>query len=106
MYSDQPTIPSSVVILRNELTRQPASQCRSSTLTIFIGDLLEKTFHVTRCPALRPGCPPSFRGIADDGCRFVPVSNRKTSSITGRLDQRRRTRCHNHARDPASGALL
>src|SRR5271169_5051914 len=56
MYSDQPTIPSSVVILRNELTRQPASQCRSSTLTIFIGDLLEKTFHVTRCPALRPGC--------------------------------------------------
>src|SRR5215471_18152821 len=37
MYSDQPTIPSSVVTLRNELTRQPASQCRSSTLTIFIG---------------------------------------------------------------------
>src|SRR5438309_3926136 len=37
MYSDQPTIPSSVVILRNELTRQPASQCRSSILTIFIG---------------------------------------------------------------------
>jgi hypothetical protein len=37
MYSDQPVMPSSVVILRNELTRQPASQCRSSTLTIFIG---------------------------------------------------------------------
>src|SRR6266446_4952324 len=40
MYSDQPTIPSSVVILRNELARHPASQCRSSTLTIFIGVLL------------------------------------------------------------------
>src|SRR5438132_14181213 len=36
MYSAQPTMPSSVVILRNEFTRQPASQCRSSTLTIFI----------------------------------------------------------------------
>src|SRR6202022_2154609 len=41
MYSDQPTIPSSVVTLRNELTRQPASQCRSSTLTIFMGNLLD-----------------------------------------------------------------
>src|SRR3954470_22406195 len=30
-------MPSSVLTLRNELTRQPASQCRSSTLTIFIG---------------------------------------------------------------------
>src|ERR1700745_3573662 len=37
MYSAQPTMPSSVVILRKELTRQPASQCRSSILTIFIG---------------------------------------------------------------------
>src|SRR5215208_1580929 len=37
MYSDQPTMPSSVVILRNELARHPASQCRSSILTIFIG---------------------------------------------------------------------
>ena len=36
MNSDQPTMPSSVVILRNELTRQPASQCRSSILVIFI----------------------------------------------------------------------
>src|SRR5579862_6791640 len=40
MYSDQPTRPSSVVILRNELTRQPASQCRSSILTIFIAVVL------------------------------------------------------------------
>src|SRR5580700_11027224 len=39
MYSDQPTIPSSVVIFRNELTRQPASQCKSSILTIFIFEL-------------------------------------------------------------------
>src|SRR5580765_6967543 len=36
MYSDQPTMPSSVVTLRNELTRQPASQCRSSILVIFM----------------------------------------------------------------------
>src|SRR5690348_13608697 len=36
MYSDQPTMPSSVVTLRNELTRQPTSQCKSSILTIFI----------------------------------------------------------------------
>src|SRR3989442_12482926 len=36
MYSDQPTMPSSVVIFTKELTRQPASQCRSSILTIFI----------------------------------------------------------------------
>src|SRR5712671_2239771 len=37
IYSDQPTMPSSVVIFRKELTRQPASQCRSSILVIFIG---------------------------------------------------------------------
>src|ERR1700716_1705373 len=30
-------MPSSVVILRNEKSRQPASQCKSSILTIFIG---------------------------------------------------------------------
>src|SRR5437764_7744259 len=35
MYSDQPVMPSSVVIFRKELTRQPASQCRSSILVIF-----------------------------------------------------------------------
>src|SRR5207248_9941024 len=35
MYSDQPAMPSSVVIFRKELTRQPASQCRSSILVIF-----------------------------------------------------------------------
>src|SRR5690349_24887526 len=35
MYSDQPLMPSSVVIFRKELTRQPASQCRSSILVIF-----------------------------------------------------------------------
>src|SRR5580704_6586254 len=35
MYSDQPVMPSSVVTFRKELTRQPASQCRSSILTIF-----------------------------------------------------------------------
>src|SRR5205085_6939283 len=35
MYSDQPTRPSSVVIFRKELTRQPASQCRSSIFVIF-----------------------------------------------------------------------
>src|SRR5258708_5738891 len=36
MNSDQPTMPSSVVIFRNELTRQPASQCNVSSLVIFI----------------------------------------------------------------------
>src|SRR6476469_329528 len=35
MYSDQPVMPSSVVIFRKELTRQPASQCRSSIFVIF-----------------------------------------------------------------------
>src|SRR5437868_12285280 len=35
MYSDQPVMPSSVVIFRKELTRQPASQCKSSILVIF-----------------------------------------------------------------------
>src|SRR3974390_170601 len=58
MYSDQPTIPSSVVILRNELTRQPASQCRSSTLTIFIGILLDNALQVIRRPPIVPGCYP------------------------------------------------
>src|ERR1700722_1268665 len=37
MNSDQPVIPSSVDTLRNEFTRQPASQCRVSILVIFIG---------------------------------------------------------------------
>src|SRR4051794_31242420 len=36
MNSDQPTMPSSVVTFRKELTRQPASQCRVSMLVIFI----------------------------------------------------------------------
>src|SRR5918911_436756 len=35
MYSDQPVMPSSVVIFKKELPRQPASQCRSSILVIF-----------------------------------------------------------------------
>src|SRR5258707_8669053 len=37
VYSDQPVTPSSVVTFRNENVRQPASQCRSSTFTIFMG---------------------------------------------------------------------
>ena len=36
VYSDQPTSPSSVVSLRNENVRQPASQCRSSILASFM----------------------------------------------------------------------
>jgi hypothetical protein len=43
------------VILRNELTRQPASQCRSSTLTIFIGNLLDSAIHFIREPPTIPG---------------------------------------------------
>src|SRR5882757_7491991 len=39
VYSDQPASPSSVVIFRNENVRQPASQCRLSTVAIFIGRL-------------------------------------------------------------------
>src|SRR5215472_8457903 len=62
MYSDQPTIPSSVVILRNELTRQPASQCRSSTSTIFTRLSLNLQ--------LRDACPSAvlvlLRGAAAD----------------------------------------
>src|SRR5215213_1306766 len=45
IYSDQPTIPSSVVSLRNELTRHPASQCRSSILTIFMVYLARLLLH-------------------------------------------------------------
>src|SRR5215831_9048495 len=62
MYSDQPTIPSSVVILRNELTRQPASQCRSSTLTIFICHLLDNAIDVIRRPRIVPDCRPREEG--------------------------------------------
>src|SRR6266571_3262736 len=53
MYSDQPTMPSSVVTLRKELTRQPASQCRSSILTIFIAGSRprEKPDNQTAVPA-------------------------------------------------------
>src|SRR5579872_378599 len=35
MNSDQPVMPSSVETFRNELTRQPASQCSVSSLVIF-----------------------------------------------------------------------
>src|SRR5262249_25198148 len=91
MYSDQPTMPSSVVILRNELTRQPASQCRSSTLTIFIGTLLDNSGHVIRgMPILpsridltgEPGCCPPCekpagvlsRRLIDDSPLAVRIS--------------------------------
>src|SRR5436853_6417690 len=67
MYSDQPTIPSSVVILRNELTRQPASQCRSSTLTIFMRVSPKLSRPVLQ---LRDACPGAvlilLRGAATD----------------------------------------
>src|SRR4029077_11071471 len=66
MYSDQPTIPSSVVILRNELTRQPASQCRSSTLTIFIGTLLDDAVQVIRRIPIVPDCLDLAAGKAAD----------------------------------------
>jgi hypothetical protein len=36
-------MPSSVVILRNEKSRQPASQCKSSMLTIFIAVPFQST---------------------------------------------------------------
>src|ERR1700683_2081025 len=36
MNSDQPVMPSSVETLTKELTRQPASQCRVSSLVIFM----------------------------------------------------------------------
>src|SRR5262249_41788384 len=39
MNSDQPVMPSSVETLRNELTRQPASQCSVSILVIFTATL-------------------------------------------------------------------
>src|SRR6516165_8478774 len=64
MYSDQPTMPSSVVTLRNEFVRQPASQCRSSTLTIFIGILLENAVQVIRRLPIVPG-----RALVGDVCR-------------------------------------
>jgi hypothetical protein len=42
------------VTLRNELTRQPASQCRSSTLTIFIGILLDNAIQIIRKAPIVP----------------------------------------------------
>jgi hypothetical protein len=55
-----------VVTLRKELTRQPASQCRSSTLTIFIGSLLDNAIQIIRKAPIIPG-----RAAARDGRRFV-----------------------------------
>src|SRR5438105_7436484 len=60
MYSDQPTMPSSVVILRKELTRQPASQCRSSILVIFTE--LSRSAGGHHAPLRRAGStPPPFQ---------------------------------------------
>jgi hypothetical protein len=69
IYSDQPTMPSSVVSLRNELTRQPASQCRSSTLTIFIGTLLDNTIQIIRQAPIIPSCaaPPAIAAALSVG---------------------------------------
>src|ERR1700753_984504 len=45
MNSDQPTTPSSVLILRNEKSRQPALQCRSSILVMRMSAFLD---HIVR----------------------------------------------------------
>src|SRR6516165_1108932 len=85
MYSDQPTMPSSVVILRNELTRQPASQCRSSTLTIFIGNLLDKC----RSRYQRGTDRPRFHRMPDEGasgfftCRTANAGRRRAPAVPG-----------------------
>src|SRR6185312_2432195 len=53
VYSDQPTIPSSVVTFRNEKVRQPASQCRSSIRAIFMVGFLR----------IYLGPRPGYRGL-------------------------------------------
>src|SRR5580693_9513600 len=66
MNSDQPVTPSSVEILRNELTRQPASQCRVSSLVIFMGGA-SATISIMRraaCPA-NPARPAPGRVAVD-----------------------------------------
>src|SRR5215510_3159059 len=76
MYSDQPVMPSSVVILRNELTRQPASQCRSSTLTIFIGcpspDSKSLGYLADGARANRAMCSASRAGIGSSAMLDAP----------------------------------
>src|SRR5580704_3865889 len=65
MNSDQPVMPSSVEILRNELTRQPASQCKVSSLVIFMGDL-RLGHHALPCARRQPRQP-----CAADGSRLT-----------------------------------
>src|SRR5215470_3898419 len=89
IYSDQPTIPSSVVTLRKELTRQPASQWRSSTFTIFIGASSRRT----------GGECLEFR---DAGSRAIFVLLRGTAADAARAfddavaDDRHRPLTHDH----------
>src|SRR4030081_2461877 len=76
MYSDQPVMPSSVVIFRKELVRQPASQCRSSILVIFTEFSSREKYPAPHPGPLRPrgrrgscggtGFPsPPFRGARE-----------------------------------------
>jgi hypothetical protein len=68
-------MPSSVVILRNEKSRQPASQCKSSILTIFIG----VPFQSKR---IEPGC----RVVKDRGLlAFIEVSDGITRGQAGSM---------------------
>src|SRR5947207_11984042 len=74
MYSDQPTMPSSVVIFRKELTRQPASQCRSSILTIFT-DISPGKLPTSPSPPLArrvPSLSPLKGGEGGNGAAATP----------------------------------
>src|SRR5689334_9315405 len=65
MNSDQPTTPSSVLILRNEKSRQPALQCRSSILVMRISAFLDDV--------VRGQCGDPLAGITDSAEYFARV---------------------------------
>src|SRR4051794_3346694 len=81
MYSDQPTMPSSVVILRKELTRHPASQWRSSILTIFISCPLQRYIGASPTPKIITSSLP----ITLKECPAPDVSSTTTTLPTGNL---------------------
>src|SRR5258708_15415987 len=102
MYSDQPMMPSSVVISRKELTRQPASQCRSSILVIFIAVSSATSRRLVKLREVEPVAErvghrhhsrAPFRTLDRGFVIFIRVSgDRAVESIDpGHLDMHRRT---------------
>src|SRR6478609_1903857 len=98
MYSDQPTMPSSVVTFRNELTRHPASQCRSSIAVIFIRRPLA---NLTAVPA-KAGTHLSAAGTADG---WTPAFAGDARLLAAAEKEVSRARCRLAAPHPAHTPL-